>query len=84
LIQSAIRSAAERLGHPMEIIDSARATAMATAEVIAARFGSVNVQVSGEAKREFYATDSVEKFQRLGAGFLGQPIDEVMLIDLGG
>ncbi len=84
LIQSAIRDAAERLGHPMEIIDSARATAMATAEVIAAKFGDVHCQVSGEAKREFYATDSVEKFQRLGAGFLGQPIDEVRLIDLGG
>jgi glutamate racemase len=84
LIQSAIRDAAERLGHPMEIIDSARATAMATSEVIAAKFGAVHGQVSGEAKREFYATDSVEKFQRLGAGFLGQPIDEVRLIDLGG
>ena len=84
LIQSAIRSAAERLGHPMEVIDSARATAMATAEVIAAKFGHVDSQVSGAARREFYATDSVEKFQRLGAGFLGQPIDEVRLIDLGG
>jgi glutamate racemase len=84
LIQSAIRDAAERLGHPMEIINSARATAMATSEVIAAKFGDVHGQVSGKAKREFYATDSVEKFQRLGAGFLGQPIDEVRLIDLGG
>ncbi|MBB5059755.1 glutamate racemase [Granulicella aggregans] len=84
LIQAAIREAAERLGHPMEIVDSARATAMATAEMIAARFGNVAGHLSGVAKLEFYATDSVEKFQRLGAGFLGQPIDEVRLIDLGG
>ena len=84
LIQSAIRDAAERLGHPMVIIDSARATAMATAEMIAGKFGHVDREMSGVAKREFYATDSVEKFQRLGAGFLGQPIDEVRLIDLGG
>jgi glutamate racemase len=84
LIQTAIRSATERLEHPMEIIDSARATAMATAEVIAEKFGAVDRAMPGAARREFYATDSVEKFQRLGAGFLGQPIDEVRLIDLGG
>jgi glutamate racemase len=84
LIQTAIRDAAERLGHPMEIIDSARATAMATAEVIAEKFGTVGLAMPGVAKREFYATDSVEKFQRLGAGFLDQSIDEVKLIDLGG
>ena len=31
-----------------------------------------------------FATDSVEKFQRLGSHFLGQPIPEVHLLDLGG
>jgi glutamate racemase len=32
----------------------------------------------------FYATDSIEKFQRLGSAFLGQALPEVHLIDLGG
>ena len=32
----------------------------------------------------FYATDSVEKFRALGERFLGQSIDQVMLVDLGG
>ena len=32
----------------------------------------------------FFATDSVAKFQNLGARFLGSAIDEVELVDLGG
>jgi glutamate racemase len=32
----------------------------------------------------FFATDSVTKFQRLGARFLGSAIHEVELVDLGG
>ena len=32
----------------------------------------------------FYATDSIEKFQRLGSAFLGRPLPAVSLIDLGG
>jgi glutamate racemase len=84
LIEAAIRSVAEQLGHPMEIIDSARATAIATAEMIAARFGIRDRQGPSAPRREFYATDSIQKFQRLGAVFLGQPIDEIQLIDLGG
>jgi glutamate racemase len=31
-----------------------------------------------------FATDSVEKFERLGSRFLGQPVGQVQLIDLGG
>ena len=34
--------------------------------------------------RSFYATDSVSKFRTLGTRFLGQSIDQVELIDLGG
>jgi glutamate racemase len=33
---------------------------------------------------ECYATDSVEKFQRLGSHFLSQQISKVELLDLGG
>ena len=36
------------------------------------------------ARCHFFATDSVDKFRRLGSRFLGQPIERVELIDLGG
>jgi glutamate racemase len=32
----------------------------------------------------FFVTDSVQKFRRLGAGFLGHPVDNVEHVDLGG
>ena len=32
----------------------------------------------------FFATDSINKFRNLGSRFLGQPIEHVELIDLGG
>ncbi len=32
----------------------------------------------------FFATDSGVKFKRLGARFLGTPLNEVELVDLGG
>jgi glutamate racemase len=38
----------------------------------------------GNATFECYATDSVEKFARLGGQFLGQSIPHVELLDLGG
>jgi hypothetical protein len=31
---------------------------------------------------KFFATDSVEKFRRLGERFLGRPIDDVQHVDL--
>jgi glutamate racemase len=31
-----------------------------------------------------FATDSVEKFERLGSRFLGRPVGTVELVDLGG
>jgi glutamate racemase len=31
---------------------------------------------------KFFATDSVEKFRRLGTRFLGRPIDDVQHVDL--
>lgn len=66
----------------MKILDSAEATArrvrgqLETAGLLAAH-GSPN-------RCHFYATDSVNKFRALGSRFLGQPIDRVELIDLGG
>jgi glutamate racemase len=69
-----------KLPEGIRVIDSADATAAQVA-------GALNLPAkSGEAEpqRIFYATDSVQKFQRLGTRFLGQAIDYVQLIDLGG
>ena len=79
LIKPLIERVLEQLGHPLRIVDSASATAQAAAKIIpAAGFTGPNEAPT------FYATDSIEKFQRLGSAFLGQPLAEVHLIDLGG
>jgi glutamate racemase len=64
----------------MRVIDSADVTA---AQVAAALQLPADESAHGHA-RLFYATDSVAKFRRLGERFLGQAMDEVGLIDLGG
>lgn len=64
----------------MRIIDSAAATASTVAASIPGA-----VPVAGEAPEcIFYATDSIEKFQRLGSAFLNQTVPAVELVDLGG
>ena len=78
LIKPLIEHTLRELNHPMHIVDSAAATAHAAAGVLPAS------QSGGESTCTFYATDSIEKFQRLGSAFLGQPLPEVQLIDLGG
>jgi glutamate racemase len=79
LLQPLIERTLAELKHPMQIVDSATATAQAAAKLI-------QTPASGGAETtcSFYATDSVEKFQRLGSAFLGQPLASVELIDLGG
>jgi glutamate racemase len=81
LIEPAIHRVLESLNHPLTIIDSANATAQATALLVAAHFPNL---VPGDPTCTFYATDSIEKFRHLGSNFLGQPVSEVNLIDLGG
>jgi glutamate racemase len=68
-------------GH-VSIVDSAESTAHA----VAAHFRELLPQ-SGEERRsaprmKFFATDSTEKFRRLGQRFLGHPIDKVDHVDL--
>lgn len=82
LIELAMRRVLEGIGRRVEIVDSAKATAAATALLVAERFPNA-VAIEGPA-RSFFATDSAEKFRRLGAQFLGQAVDEVRLVDLGG
>jgi glutamate racemase len=78
LLQPLIERTLAELNHPMTIIDSAAATAARVAEYFPAN-------PEGEAATSrFYATDSIEKFQRLGSAFLGHPLSEVHLLDLGG
>jgi glutamate racemase len=69
-----------KLPPTINVIDSADATAAQVTSALAIP------ALTGEQQpeRTFYATDSVQKFQLLGTRFLGQPIDYVQLIDLGG
>lgn len=78
LIHPLINTTLHELHHPMRVIDSAEATARAVAAHLPP---STTV---GPPTCTFYATDSIEKFQRLGSAFLGQPLKEVRLLDLGG
>jgi glutamate racemase len=41
-------------------------------------------EVSSNPQLRCFATDSVDKFERLGSGFLGRPVGKVQLVDLGG
>ena len=82
LLEPAIRRTLEAIGHPLAIIDSAHATAHAAAALVAEHLPQPTT--AAKPTCTFYATDSVEKFQRLGSSFLGQPVPEVHLIDLGG
>ncbi|NYF81142.1 glutamate racemase [Granulicella arctica] len=78
LLKPFIERTLAELHHPLHIIDAAQATAHATAAILPPS------QATGKPTCTFYATDSIEKFQRLGSHFLGQPLPEVHLLDLGG
>ena len=78
LLKPLIETTLRNLHHPMRVIDSAEATAQAVAAHL------TTTDSTAAPTCEFYATDSIEKFQRLGSNFLGQPLGEVRLIDLGG
>jgi len=83
LIRPLIERTLATLNHPLQIVDSATATAQAArATLPGAPSQTASSFEVGSAT--FYATDSIEKFQRLGSAFLGQPLPEVQLIDLGG
>jgi glutamate racemase len=70
----------------IRVIDSAEAAAEAAALLFIlqdTKKHSPTVQVP-TAQIRCFATDSVEKFERLGSRFLNQPTGKVELIDLGG
>jgi glutamate racemase len=67
----------------MRVIDSAEAAAEAAVRL----FGQQKAEKhspSAQGHVRCFATDSVEKFERLGSRFLGQPTGKVTLVDLGG
>jgi glutamate racemase len=67
----------------IRVIDSAQATATQAARMLGGHSG-VSRNPGQRCHCRFFATDSVTKFQRLGARFLGAAIHEVELVDLGG
>jgi len=79
LLRPAIERTLDELGRSLRVIDSAQATARSVARAVEG--DGVGI---GLATCEFFATDSVEKFERLGSRFLGRPVRGVQLVDLGG
>lgn len=74
-----LRQLIERAVPALRVIDSAEVTAAQVTTALGSRMAG-----DGDGLRKFYATDSVEKFKRLGTRFLGEVIDCVGLVDLGG
>jgi glutamate racemase len=81
LIAPLVSETLRELGSAAEVIDSAQATAFVVAQALNPPEPSTTLAA---ATYECYATDSVEKFARLGSQFLSQPIPKVELLDLGG
>jgi len=80
-----LRSAFENAVRPgVTVIDSAESTARAAVKF----FDKSPMRLVGggpdETEVHCFATDSVEKFERLGSRFLGRPVGNVTLVDLGG
>jgi len=82
LIAPLVTETLRSLGSSAEVIDSALATARAVNLAVSQSQKSTTTPASGTC--DFFATDSVEKFARLGSAFLGQPVKNVQLLDLGG
>jgi glutamate racemase len=61
----------------VEIVDSAESTAAQVAELVGKDCGK-----DGSGSLRCYATDSVEKFRRLGEKFLGRAIESIELVDI--
>ncbi|MGC1423487.1 MAG: glutamate racemase [Terracidiphilus sp.] len=66
------------------IIDSAESTASKLVMYLSRDLGAPPEHASADPILRFFATDSVEKFERLGSRFLGRPVGNVQLVDLGG
>ncbi len=80
-----LRNAFEHAVRPgVTVIDSAESTARAAAGLINGRIAPPTGGYPDETEVHCFATDSVDKFERLGSRFLGRPVGKVTLVDLGG
>jgi glutamate racemase len=80
-----LRPLIERAVRPgVKVIDSAESAAQAAVELFNGRVAQAAAGATRETEVRCFATDSVEKFERLGSRFLGRPVGHVELIDLGG
>jgi len=72
------------VGEDIALVDSAETTAAAVAEALAKRNLATEAEPGSGPPIRFFATDSPERFARVGAIFLGRDIDEasVELVDL--
>ncbi len=68
----------------MRVIDSAESTAEAALKIIDGRATAASSDAQQDPLIRCFATDSVDKFQRLGSRFLERPVGQVELVDLGG
>jgi glutamate racemase len=68
----------------MKVIDSAESMADKLVMLLSHDLGAPPKPTTADTVLHFFATDSVEKFERLGSRFLGQPVSNVQLVDLGG
>lgn len=68
----------------VKVIDSAESTAQAAINLFNGRVRAPLAHPGAQTEIRCFATDSVEKFERLGSRFLGRPVGNVTLIDLGG
>lgn len=68
----------------MQIIDSPGAVADEMIRQLRYSLNGESGEASGPTTLKCFATDSVDKFERLGSRFLGRPTGKVELVDLGG
>ena len=81
VLASAIRAI---IGSSVALVDSAETTALAVAEALEGEGLGSDGDAGGTGATRFFATDSPERFARVGEIFLGRPIDalSVELVDL--
>lgn len=69
----------------VEIVDSAESTAAVVAEKLSCSAGVPTTgATAGLPQIEYFATDSVERFRRVGQLFMGGPLEQVTHVDIGG
>jgi glutamate racemase len=78
------RALAGAVPHDIHVIDSAESTAEAAVRLCKGRTAQAVEGAAVQTEIRCFATDSVEKFERLGSKFLGRPVGDVELVDLGG